>query len=99
MTTTSIKEGDILFDASLLINGNKVSNIKLASGIDREYTTEVMVKNTLTKIILSKYFILGIIAIVIIIVLFMIIISIKRHKRRRRRFLARRSYIRNKHNF
>ena len=99
LTTTSIKEGDILFDASLLINGNKVSNIKLASGIDREYTTEVMVKNTLTKIILSKYFILGIIAIVIIIVLFMIIISIKRHKRRKKRFLARRSYIRNKHNF
>ena len=99
LTTTSIKEGDILFDASLLINGNKVSDIKLASGVDREYTTEVMVKNTIKKITSSKYFILGIIAIVIIIILFLILISVIRNKRRRKKFLARRSYIRNKHNF
>ena len=99
LTTTSIKEGDILFDASLLINGNKASDIKLASGIDREYTTEVMVKNTITKITSSKYFVFGIIAIVTIIILFIILISIIRHKRRKKNFLARRSYIRNKHNF
>ena len=92
LTTTSIKEGDILFDASLLINGNKVSDIKLASGVDREYTTEVMVKNTIKKITSSKYFILGIIAIVIIIILFLILISVIRNKRRRKKFLARRSY-------
>lgn len=99
LTTTSIKEGDILFDASLLINGNKVSDIKLASGTDREYTTEVMVKNTITKITSSKYFILGVITIIAIIILFIILISIIRNKRRRKKFLARRSYIRNKHNF
>lgn len=99
LTTTSIKEGDILFDASLLINGNKVSDIELASGIDREYTTEVMIKNTIKKITSSKYFILGIITIVIIIILFLILISVIRNKRRRKKFLARRSYIRNKHNF
>ena len=99
LTTTSIKEGDVLFDASLLINGNKVSDIKLASGIDREYTTEVMVKNTITKITSSKYFIFGIITIIVIIILFIILISIIRNKKRRRKFLARRSYIRNKHNF
>lgn len=99
LTTTSIKEGDILFDASLLINGNKVSDIKLASGTDREYTTEVMVKNTITKITSSKYFILGVITIIVIIILFIILISIIRNKRRRKKFLARRSYIRNKHNF
>lgn len=99
LTTTSIKEGDILFYASLLINGNKVSDIKLASGTDREYTTEVMVKNTITKITSSKYFILGVITIIVIIILFIILISIIRNKRRRKKFLARRSYIRNKHNF
>lgn len=99
LTTTSIKEGDILFDASLLINGNKVSDIKLASGTDKEYNTEVMVKNTITKITSSKYFILGVITIIVIIILFIILISIIRNKRRRKKFLARRSYIRNKHNF
>lgn len=98
LTTTSIKKGDILFDASLLINGNKVSNIKLASGTDREYTTEIMVKNTITKITSSKYFTLGLITIIIVIILFIILISIIRNKKRRKKFLARRSYIRNKHN-
>ena len=76
-----------------------MSDIKLASGIDREYTAEDMVKNNIINFISSKYFILGIVAIVIIIILFIILILIKRHKRRKRRFLARRSYIRNKHNF
>ena len=99
LTTTSIKEGDILFDAYLLINGNKVSNIKLASGTDREYTTEVMVKNTITKITSNKYFTLGVITIIVIIILFIILILMIRNKKRRRKFLARRSYIRNKHNF
>ncbi|MDU2490126.1 MAG: D-alanyl-D-alanine carboxypeptidase family protein [Clostridium celatum] len=98
LTTTSIKKGDILFDASLLINGNKVSNIKLASGTDREYTTKIMVKNTITKITSSKYFTLGLITIIIVIILFIILISIIRNKKRRKKFLARRSYIRNKHN-
>lgn len=98
LTTISIKEGDILFDASLLINGNKVSNIKLASGTDREYTTKIMVKNTITKITSSKYFTLGLITIIIVIILFIILISIIRNKKRRKKFLARRSYIRNKHN-
>lgn len=102
LTTTSIKEGDILFDASLLINGNKVSNIKLASGTDREYTTtttEVIAKNTITNITSNKYFILGVITIIFIILLFIILISIIRNRIRRKKFLARRSYIRNKHNF
>ena len=99
LTTTSIKEGDILFDASLLINDNKVSNIKLASGIDREYTTEIMINNIITKITSSKYFILGVIAIITLIILFIVLISIIRNKRRRKKFLSRRSYIRNKHNF
>lgn len=99
LSTTSIKEGDILFDASLLINGDKASNIKLASGINREYTTEVMINNTITKITSNKYFILGLIAVITIIILLIIVISVIRNKRRKKKFLERRSYIRNKHNF
>lgn len=96
LTTTSIKKGDILFNASLLVNGKKASDIELASDSDREYTAEVVVKNTVNGITSSKYFIPGIIGIVIIVIL--IIISIIRNKRRKKSFLSRRSYIRNKHN-
>ncbi|WP_195986331.1 D-alanyl-D-alanine carboxypeptidase family protein [Clostridium sp. D53t1_180928_C8] len=97
LTTTSIKKGDILFNAALLVNGTKASDIELASDTNREYTAEVMVKNTVTEMTSSKYFIPGIIGIVIIIIL--ILISIIRSKRRKKSFLSRRSYIRNKHNF
>ena len=97
LTTTSIKKGDILFNASLLVNGKKISDIELASDSDREYTAEVMVKNTVNGITSSKYFISGIIGIFIIVIL--ILISIIRSKRRKKSFLSRRSYIRNKHNF
>lgn len=99
LSTASIKKGDILFNASLLVNGKKISNIKLASGTDIEYTTEIVVKSTINKIISSKYFIYGIISIIVVIILLMILISVMRNKRKRRRFLSRRSYIRNKHNF
>ena len=96
LTTTSIKKGDILFNASLLINGNNISDIELASDADREYTAEVMVKNTVTEVTSSKYFIPGIVITIIIIIV--IIWLIIRHTRRKRSFLSRRSYIRNKHN-
>ena len=99
LSTTSIKKDEVLFDATLSINNNKVSNIELASGIDREYTTKLMVKNYILKFISNKYLILGIVTILTILILFIILILINRHKRRKRRFLARRSYIRNKHKF
>ncbi|WP_370458181.1 hypothetical protein, partial [uncultured Clostridium sp.] len=70
-----------------------------ASGIDREYTTKLMVKNSILKFISNKYLIIGIVTILTILILFIILILINRHKRRKRRFLARRSYIRNKHKF
>lgn len=99
LSTTSIKKDEVLFDATLSINNNKVSNIELASGIDREYTTKLMVKNSILKFISNKYLIIGIVTILTILILFIILILINRHKRRKRRFLARRSYIRNKHKF
>lgn len=99
LSTTSIKKYEILFNASLLVNGKKVSDIELASGVDREYTTEVMVKNTVNEITSSKYFIPGIIAIVIIILVIILLLLIIHRKRKKKNFLSRRSYIRNKHNF
>lgn len=99
LSKTSIKKGETLFNASLLINGNKISDIKLDSGESREYTTEVAVKNTINDITNNKYFIPVVIAGIILITIIIIIIFIIRKRKRRKSFLARRSYIRSKHNF
>lgn len=99
LSKTSIKKGETLFNASLLINGNKISDIKLDSGESRKYTTEVVVKNTINDITNNKYFIPGVIAGIILITIIIIIIFIIRKRKRRKNFLARRSYIRSKHNF
>ena len=99
LSKTSIKKGDTLFNASLLLNGNKISDIKLNSGESREYTTEIAVKNTVNNITNNKYFIPGVISGIILIIVIIIIIFTIRKRNRRKSFLARRSYIRNKHNF
>lgn len=99
LTTISIKKDEVLFNASLLVNSKKVSDINLSSGIDREYTTKVLIKNTFSEITSSKYFIPGTIIFIIIIFLILLLVSTIRYKRKRKNFLSRRSYIRNKHNF
>ena len=99
LSKTSIKKGETLFNASLLINGNKICDIKLDSGESRKYTAEVAVKNTVNSLTNNKYFIPGVITGIILIIIIIIIILSIRKRKRRKRFLARRSYIRNKHNF
>lgn len=99
LKTKSIKKDEILFNASLLINDKKIADINLASGNDREYTAEVIVKNTFSEIISSKYFIPGTIFSILIILLLILSASIIRYRRKRKNFLSKRSYIRNKHNF
>ena len=92
----SIKQGDKLFTASVLVNNQKISNIDLLSGEDVKYTPSTITKNILHS---NNYFIIGIILFVILIIIIFIIISLLRHRKRRKNFLSKRSYIRNKHNF
>lgn len=92
----SIKQGDKLFTASVLVNNQKISNIDLLSGEYVKYTPSTIIKNILHS---NNYFIIGIILFVILIIIIFIIISLLRHKKRRKNFLSKRSYIRNKHNF
>lgn len=92
-STTSIKEGDILFNGSLLINGEKFIDIELASGIDREYTTQVKINQAVNKVTSNKLFIIVVIAVIIILIFLLLLII------RRRRYNKRRNYIRRRHNF
>lgn len=93
LSKTSIFTGDILFNGSLIVNGEKVTTIDLASGIDREYTTEVKINQAIDKITSSKLFIVGVIG-VIILIIFIILLIIRRIK-----FNRRRKFIRRRHNF
>ena len=60
----------------------------------------IFLKKTKLKLKKSAWIALGSIlgGIILIIIIIIIILSIRKRKRRKR-FLARRSYIRNKHNF
>lgn len=95
---SSIKKGDILFNASLLIDGKEFSKIELASGIDREYTTKVKVQSIKDKIFstsIVKFIIIPLIILSILIILLIIRIN---YVKRKRRFLRKHSKIRKKYN-
>ena len=38
---SSIRKGDVLFDSTLIVNGEEYTTVELLSGIDREYTTKI----------------------------------------------------------
>ncbi|MDU3724332.1 MAG: D-alanyl-D-alanine carboxypeptidase, partial [Clostridium celatum] len=99
-STTSIRKGDILFNASLLVNGESYKNIDLSSGITREYTTEVQLQQAIEKVTKKKSFIPRILTVFIIIILLLVLLILRiRYVKRRRSFLKRRHKIRKKHNF
>lgn len=87
----SIKKGDKLFIASILINGRKICDIDLLSGEDVKYSSKTPMKNILYS---RNYIIIGITSLVIFIIILLI-----RHRKRRKKLLSIRSYIRNKYNF
>ena len=81
----SIKKDDILFNASLIVNGEKYTDVELLSGIDREYTTKTKIENTINKFPLAKI----IISIIILFILYLLL-NFYIHKKR--------DSIRKKHN-
>ena len=95
-----VTKGDILFNASLLVNGESYKNIDLSSGITREYTTEVQLQQAIEKVTKKKSFIPRILTVFIIIILLLVLLILRiRYVKRRRSFLKRRHKIRKKHNF
>ena len=62
---SSIKKGDVLFDATLIVNGEKYTTLELLSGLDREYTTKIKIENTINKYASNKI----IISIILVLIL------------------------------
>lgn len=80
----SIKKGDALFDATLIVNGEKHTTLELLSGLDREYTTKIKIENTLNKVLTFKTIITFciIIALVILLVVYSYIRKTKQKNKR-----------------
>lgn len=86
---SSIKKGDTLFDATLIVNGEKYTTLELLSGIDREYTTKIKIENTFNKFASNK---IVIAIIVILIILLAIYLYIRKRKINKRRDFMKKRY-------
>lgn len=86
---SSIKKGDVLFDATLIVNGEKYTTLELLSGLDREYTTKIKIENTINKYASNKI----IISIILVLILSLCIyIYIRKRKLNKRRDFIRKKY-------
>ena len=86
---SSIKKGDVLFDATLIVNGEKYTTLELVSGLDREYTTKIKIENTINKYASNKI----IISIILVLILSLCIyIYIRKRKLNKRRDFIRKKY-------
>ena len=83
----NIKLGDTLYKAKINIDGQTISTIDLISGADREYNTEIILKENLSDLIKKPRNIIYILIIILIlfVLLRLIIVSRKRRNIRKRR--------------
>ena len=86
---SSIKKGDVLFNATLIVNGEKYTTLELLSGIDREYTAKIKIENTFNKLISNK---IVIAVIVILIISLAIYLYIRKRKINKKRDFMRKKY-------
>ena len=87
---SSIRKGDVLFDSTLIVNGEEYTTVELLSGIDREYTTKIKIENTINKFISNKIIIALVIILIISLTIYFYI--------RKRKINKRRDFIRKKYN-
>ena len=71
----SFKRGDILTTAKVMVNGEEVETIDLASGISREYTSPVEV---VTKSASSMFFYVKIVAFILVIIFIYLLLTRKK---------------------
>ena len=79
---SSIKKGDVLFDATLIVNGEKYTTLELLSGLDREYTTKIKIENTINKYASNKIIISIILVLILSLCIYIYIRKRKLNKRR-----------------
>lgn len=63
----NIKEGDALFEGSLLVNGEKIDTIHLLSGASREYNDKIAKKESFDKFLNNKPLVISIVVVILII--------------------------------
>lgn len=91
----SLKKGDIITSAKVIVDGKTISEVNLLSGIDREYNF----KTAISEMIANNSFKIKCISIVILIIILIIIrIIIVRNRRKKRAFHNKWKHIRNRRN-
>ncbi|SCJ90098.1 D-alanyl-D-alanine carboxypeptidase dacB precursor [uncultured Clostridium sp.] len=87
---SSIKKGDVLFNATLIVNGEKHTTLELVSGIDREYTTKIKIENTFNKFASNKIIIVLLVLLILSLAIYLYI--------RKRKINKKRDFMRKKYN-
>ncbi|MBM7836153.1 D-alanyl-D-alanine carboxypeptidase family protein [Clostridium sardiniense] len=90
----SLKKGDVITTAKVIVNGKAVSEVNLLSGIDREYSFKIAISEMITN---NLFNIIGI-SLVILIILIIIRIIIVRNRRKKRAFYNKLKRIKKKKN-
>lgn len=67
LSRSTISKGDVLFNATLLINDKEYCNVNVESGIDREYTIQMDVEQKIDSLFSNKLFISFLIILALII--------------------------------
>lgn len=70
ITRQTIKKGDLLFTAKVLVNNNEISTINLVSGIDRDFSFKVVITESLGKLYTNKVALFTLIITSILLILF-----------------------------
>ncbi|ATD55848.1 D-alanyl-D-alanine carboxypeptidase family protein [Clostridium chauvoei] len=86
ITKEAIAKGDLLFKGSILADNKKVSEMDLASGIDRDYTFKIVVKESFQSLNKNKIALItfSCIALFILILIITLIVMIRRKVKYRR---------------
>lgn len=91
----SLKKGDIITSAKVIVDGKTVSEVNLLSGIDREYNFKTAISEMISN---NSFKIKCILIVILIIILIIIRIIIVRNRRKKRAFHNKWKHIRNRRN-
>lgn len=79
----SIKKGDVLFEGKLIVKGEEYTDIKLLSGLDREYTKKLEIEDTIKS---NKKIIIVALVLAFILIILLIFLKINKSKKKPNNF-------------
>lgn len=91
----SLKKGDVITSAKVIVDGKTISEVNLLSGIDREYNFKIAISELIAN---NSFKIICISIFIVIIILIIIRIIIVKNRRKKRAFYNKWKHINNNKN-